>query len=137
MNPGLLIECLVAVLLVTTIGYCVLLNRRLVRLRNDERALKGTIAELITATEMAERAIAGLKVTAAEAETSLVGRLKEVEGAKAMLQREIATGQNVLRRIVQITECARSSGLPAEKEKPTEPAARERIPFHRTRGVAA
>jgi len=47
---GLMIESLVAILLLLTIGYCVILNGRLKRLKADEQALKGTIAELITAT---------------------------------------------------------------------------------------
>ena len=34
---GLVIESLVAVLLLLTIGYCMLLNRRLKRLRADEQ----------------------------------------------------------------------------------------------------
>mgnify|MGYP007041042221 CR=1 FL=1 len=54
---GLAIESLVAVLLMLTIGYCWLLNKRLQRLKADEHSLKATIAELITATEIAERAI--------------------------------------------------------------------------------
>jgi len=54
---GIAIESLVAVLLVLTIGYCMLLNSRLKRLKADESSLKATIAELITATEIAERAI--------------------------------------------------------------------------------
>ena len=66
---GLMIESLVAVLLLLTI----LLLRRgstrsCKRLKADERSLKATIAELITATEIAERAIAGLKATVREAE---------------------------------------------------------------------
>ena len=60
---GVAIESLVAVLLMLTIGYCMLLNRRLKRLKADEHSLKATIAELITATEIAERAIGGLKHT--------------------------------------------------------------------------
>ena len=36
-----MIESLVAVLLLLTIGYCVVLNRRLKRLKADEQALKG------------------------------------------------------------------------------------------------
>ena len=57
---GFMIEALVAVLLVVTIGYCMLLNKRLLRLKADEQSLKATIGELITATEIAERAIGGL-----------------------------------------------------------------------------
>ena len=56
---GLMIESLVALLLLLTIGYCIALNRRLKRLRADEQSLKATIAELITATEIAERAVSG------------------------------------------------------------------------------
>jgi hypothetical protein len=62
---GFAIESLVAILLILTIGYCMLLNTRLKRLKADEHSLKATIAELITATEIAERAIGGLKHTAA------------------------------------------------------------------------
>src|SRR2546430_8867774 len=72
---GIVIESLVAVLLLLTIGYCMLLNKRLKRLRADEQSLKATIAELITATEIAERAIGGLKVTVRECDQNLGGEL--------------------------------------------------------------
>ena len=49
---GMVIESLVAVLLLLTIGYCMLLNKRLLRLKADEQSLKATIGELITATEI-------------------------------------------------------------------------------------
>ena len=55
---GLMIESLVAILLLLTIGYCVILNGRLKRLKADEQALKGTISELITATEIGQAEIA-------------------------------------------------------------------------------
>ncbi|WP_204278004.1 DUF6468 domain-containing protein, partial [Escherichia coli] len=63
---SLIVELMVSGLLAVTIGYCIVLNRRLLRLRSDEQALKATIAELITATEIAERAIHGLKLTVRE-----------------------------------------------------------------------
>ncbi len=63
---GIAIESLVAVLLMVTIGYCMLLNTRLKRLKADEHSLKATIAELITATEIAERAIGGLEQALAD-----------------------------------------------------------------------
>ena len=55
---GLMIESLVAILLVLTIVYSILLNKRLKRLRADEMALKATISELITATEIGQADIA-------------------------------------------------------------------------------
>ena len=39
---GIAIESLVAVLLMLTIGYCMLLNARLKRLKADEHSLKAT-----------------------------------------------------------------------------------------------
>ena len=54
---GMIIEGLVAVLLLITIGYCWMLNRRLQRLRADEEVLRATISELMTATEIADTTI--------------------------------------------------------------------------------
>ena len=68
---GIAIESLVAALLIVTIGYCMLLNKRLKRLKADEHSLKATIAELITATEIAERAIGGLKHTVRDVNENL------------------------------------------------------------------
>ena len=68
---GIAIESLVAVLLMLTIGYCALLNARLKRLKADEHSLKATIGELITATEIAERAIGGLKHTVRDVNVNL------------------------------------------------------------------
>jgi hypothetical protein len=72
---GMIINGLVAVLLVFTIGYCMLLNRRLKLLKSDEHSLRATISELVTATDIAERAVAGLKLTVEECEVELEARL--------------------------------------------------------------
>ena len=72
---GIAIESLVAILLMLTIGYCMLLNKRLKRLKADEHSLKATIGELITATEIAERAIGGLKHTVRDVNENLGNQL--------------------------------------------------------------
>ena len=72
---GVAIESLVAMLLMLTIGYCMLLNTRLKRLKADEHSLKATIGELITATEIAERAIGGLKHTVRDVNENLGNQL--------------------------------------------------------------
>jgi Domain of unknown function (DUF6468) len=93
---GLMIESLVAVLLLVTIGYCVVLNGRLKRLKADEQALKATISELITATEIAGRAVAGLKTTAQEADRTLGERLRAAERLSADLDRQLRGGEAML-----------------------------------------
>ena len=101
-NFGLIIESVVAILLLLTIGYCVLLNRRLQRFKADEQSLKATISELITATEIAERAIAGLKLTVEECEMGLGARLRSADRFTADLDRSTAAGKVLLERLTQI-----------------------------------
>jgi hypothetical protein len=105
---SLAIELLVAGLLAATIAYCIRLNRRLIRLKADEQALKATIAELVTATEIAERAIQGLKVTVRECDGTLGERLRTAERFLVDIEREVKAGQAVVDRISRITEAARA-----------------------------
>lgn len=116
---GLIIEGLVAVLLLVTIAYCVLLNGRLRRLKADEQALKATIAELITATEIAERAIAGLKVTVRECDRDLGQRLRTAERFSADIDGQLAAGREIVDRLAQIVAATR----PAAPVAPTPPPA--------------
>ncbi len=105
------VEGLVAVLLVLTIGYCILLDRRLQRLRADEANLRATISELLTATEIAERAIMGLKETATDCDKSLAQRLREAEFFSREIEKEIGEGEKLLNRIIRITQAARGAGI--------------------------
>ena len=116
---GMVIEGLVAVLLVLTIGYCMLLNKRLLRLKADEQSLKATIGELITATEIAERAIGGLKHTVRDVNENLGSQLNSATDMSRQLTELLAEGDGVLRRISRIAVAAR----PAEPEPPKLSAA--------------
>jgi uncharacterized protein DUF6468 len=97
-----MIEGLVAILLGLTIAYCVMLNNRLKRLKADEQSLKATISELITATQIAERAVAGLKTTAHECEATLGERLKTADRFCAELARQVKGGEAVLGRLARV-----------------------------------
>ena len=104
---GLIIESLVAILLVLTIAYCMLLNKRLKRLRADEQALKATISELITVTEIAERAIAGLQMTVRECDQNLGERLRTAERFSADMERQLESGEEILDRLAPIVAATR------------------------------
>jgi hypothetical protein len=104
---GLVIEGMVAILLVLTIGYCIVLNSRLKMLKADEQALKATISELITATEIAERAIAGLKLTVRDCDLSLGERLRNAEQLSGEIARQLDDGKAVLERLARIVQAAR------------------------------
>ena len=118
---ALIIESLVAILLVLTIFYCTVLNKRLTRLKADEQALKATISELITATEIAERAIAGLKLTVRDCDQNLGERLRTAERFSADMERQLMAGEEVLHRLVRIVGATRPE--PAAPPPPAETAA--------------
>jgi chromosome segregation ATPase len=117
---GIAIESLVAILLLLTIGYCMLLNTRLKRLKADEHSLKATIAELITATEIAERAIGGLKHTVRDVNENLGNQLASAADLSLQLKKQLAEGDNVVRRLSRIAIAARPAGG-AEPEAPGAP----------------
>jgi len=109
---GMIIELLVAILLMLTIGYCILLNRRLKLLKADEQSLRATISELVTATEIAERAIGGLKLTVHECDMGLGERLRKAERITIEVDRTIAAGKDLLGRLSQIVTAGRGSNEP-------------------------
>ena len=117
---GIAIESLVAVLLMLTIGYCMLLNSRLKRLKADEHSLKATIGELITATEIAERAIGGLKHTVRDVNENLGNQLTSAAQMSEQLRKQLAEGDSVFRRLTKIALAARPL---AEVEPTASPAA--------------
>ena len=108
-NYGLLIETMVSFLLLLTILYCVRLNKQLRLLKADEQTLRATISELITATEIAERAIAGLKSTMHDGEQNLSERLSRVEQVSTELDEKLAAGEELLVRIGRIANAARGT----------------------------
>jgi len=109
---GIAIESLVAILLMLTIGYCMLLNRRLKRLKADEHSLKAVIAELITATEIAERAIGGLKLTVRDVNENLGSQLASAAELSLQLKKQLAEGDAVFRRLSRIAIAARPGSEP-------------------------
>jgi hypothetical protein len=114
---GIAIESLVAILLLLTIGYCMLLNTRLKRLKADEHSLKATIGELITATEIAERAIGGLKHTVRDVNENLGNQLTSAAQMSLQLKKQLAESDNVFRRLSKIAIAAR----PALEAEPVAP----------------
>ena len=108
---GLMIESMVAVLLLLTILYCVRLSRQLRLLRADEQSLRATIAELITATEIAERAIGGLKTTMRDSEQHLAVRLADAERVSQQFEEHLIAGRDLLAKIARITGASKQIEL--------------------------
>ena len=91
-------------------------------LKADEHSLRATISELVTATEIAERAIAGLKIAVRECDVGLGQRLSRAEAITADFDRGLTSSKDVLHRLSQIVAAGRA---------PHEPAPRRRNPRRR------
>lgn len=76
---GLILELVVVGLLIITVGYCYVLNNRLKRLRSAQDDMRMVIHDLNKATQHAENAVAGLKITAEEAERKLGDKLHKAK----------------------------------------------------------
>ena len=75
-----LMDGLVAILLIATIGYAVTLNRKLARLRNDRGEMEALIARLIEATDAAQKGLEGLSAHAKGAGERLQKGLEQARG---------------------------------------------------------
>jgi hypothetical protein len=123
----LLADLLVAVLLIATIMSSVRLSARITRLKADEEAMRKTIAELMLATETAERAIAGLRTTLGDCDRTLADRLRTAERYAADLASQVEAGETVMSRISQIVDASRQVAVldrtmqpePVQAEKKT------------------
>ena len=107
---GFLVETMVSVLLLLTILYCVRLNKQLRLLKADEHSLRATISELVTATEIADRAIGGLKTTMQQGEQALSEKLDRGEVLAAELDLHLTAGNQLLARLVRIAGVSRPAG---------------------------
>jgi hypothetical protein len=131
---GLTIESLVAILLLLTILYCARLNKQIERLKADEKLMKASVTELVIATERAERAIAGLRLTANEAEGTLGSRLREAEAYCKAMATSLNAGEDVLSRLRKI---AYANNLLGGEPPAHEPEPVAQAPANDARAVAA
>jgi hypothetical protein len=119
---GFAIEAMVSVLLLLTILYCVRLNKQLRLLKADEQSLRVTISELVTATEIAERAIGGLKHAVRDVNDDLGSQLTAATEMSRTLTKQLAEGDDVLRRLAKIAAAARPAPpIPAAPVVAPEP----------------
>ena len=119
---GFAIESMVSVLLLLTILYCVRLNRQLRLLKADEQSLRITISELVNATEIAERAIGGLKQTMREGEQVLTSRLQRSEDLSNEIDKKMKAAEALLGKLARIATIGRPAPEP-EVATPPDPKA--------------
>lgn len=116
-------DLLVAILLVATIATSLRLSRRVARMKADEAAMRTVVAELVSATASAERAIGGLRLTVSESEQALTERLSAAARHAARLAEQVEAGEAVLAKVSQVAALSRRLNEPAPRPEPAaEPA---------------
>ncbi|MEO8685124.1 MAG: DUF6468 domain-containing protein [Devosia sp.] len=136
---GFFVESAVSILLLLTIGYCIVLNERLKRLHADRDVLRQMVSDLVGATNLANQAIKELKATAMEADLALNTRLEEAERFGIELANHVSAGTVLMDRIAKITSVARHSQTiePIEEPNKVQSALQQLNARVRARGNAA
>jgi hypothetical protein len=136
---GIIVEGSVAVLLAVTIGYCMILNRRLKKLHADKDTLRKMVLDLVKATDLANSAIRELKTTALEADNTIAQRLDEAERFAIDLRSNISTGKELIERIARITSAAKPASVaePLSGTEKVQSALQQLAMRPRVRGNAA
>lgn len=101
---GFIVELMVAALLAVTIGYCVLVNRKLDALRSDKSDLRAAIRDLYSASAHAEQALSNLRQSAGSIEETLGGQLAKAQKAQSRLATDIGRGEGLLSKLDVITQ---------------------------------
>ena len=125
---GLAADLVLAVLLVLTTGWCVLLYRRLERLRVERSDVEQFIAAVDGAVRRAEQAVAGIRDGAADAQRLLAAEEEQAQKRAAELARLVESAGRMARRVeAAIHQGARAmaeDSLERERGKrPAEPVA--------------
>ena len=95
----LILEGLVAVLLLATVVYCALLDRRLKALRSGQDGLRQIISDLNAATEQASASIAGLKDASDTIGKEIGGQLHRGRALADELELMVEAGDRIADRL--------------------------------------
>ncbi len=128
MTTTLLIDVLLVVLLLITIGYCVVVHRKLSILRGAQNDMQAHIATFDQAASRAEANLNALKETAADVETSLGQKLEEGRVLVSDLDMLIHRAGKLTDQVEAGTRQRRSARKPSAKPKDSAAAATPTAP---------
>lgn len=125
MTINLLGDFAIAALLILTTSWCMVLSRRLRQLRVDRGDVDAFVAAVEAAVTRAETAIAGIRETAREAQTTLLQQRELVDTRAAELVRLAEGGSQMARRLELVLQRAARhlAEAPLRRERDAGPAA--------------
>ena len=108
MDLSLILDAIVAVLLITTIGYAVVLNRRLGALRNAKSEIEALVAQFAESTDKAGSGIESLKDETRRSGEALQGKLDAARGLADDLTFLLERGSSLADRLDSAVGAARA-----------------------------
>ena len=117
MMVGLLLDCLVAGLLATTIVFCFLLHRRLAVLRDAQAEMAELIAQFNTAADRAKSGVDALKQATAAAGSDLQSEIRKARAMTDELMVMAESGERLAERLEQGIGAARVQSAPSAKSE--------------------
>jgi hypothetical protein len=117
---GMAVEGAVAILLILTIGYCIVLNHRLKRLHSDRETLRQMVTDLVQATNLANSAVMELKTAAGDADDRLARRIEEADSFLIQFANHITSGRALMEKIAKITTAARPAAVAEVAAEPNK-----------------
>jgi hypothetical protein len=118
---GFLGDAIVALLLCATIGYSVVLNRRLGTVRSDRDKFEALVRNLNTASQRAEVAVTNLRVVADDLTRRLEKKVEEARGLSDDLVYMIDRGGAVADRLASQIRTGRDEMKPNFSPEPAPP----------------
>lgn len=103
MNAGTIVDLVLTLILAVTLGYCIVLERRLAAVRRGQESLKSTIGELNAAITGAGASMRALKATAAGAAETLDERLARARTTIDELSLLTVSGERIAERFDRAT----------------------------------
>lgn len=119
MDWKIILDLLVSVLLVATIGYAVMLNQRLTQLRKNRDDLAKIIVSFNEATVRAETAIPKLRKAAEDAGQSLQERVEKAQSLRDDLAFMIERADTMANRLENAVRSARTEARPGAAPAPS------------------
>ena len=108
MHVGLILEILVAVLLVVTIGYCFVLNRRLAMLRHGQSEMHTVVLTLNQATEKARVSVEQMRRNSIALTEELSEKIKSGRAIVDELGMMVESGNSIADRLAGTSTASRS-----------------------------
>ncbi len=141
---SILIELIVSLLLVVTISYCFIVNRKLTAIRADQSGLRQVIGELNRSSERAELAIAEMRRAAQNIDQEMSGHVTAAHMARDELIELVERTKGVQMQIEKLTDvdlkalqlvskAANASSVSNEQLQLAKQLKRQRLGFGRER----